>query len=340
MARKFKNSALRESLSRRRRKAQIHRLKNLPSRIWRWAGAQFYNSSVPFSSLMLTACVIVSMFVYYLNPAFRKDFVSGVFIEFNGMIFDILLFGIITGLFLNFTEDRRELHRQQEIIDDYKKWDSDEAKLRIAGAIRRINRLGRENIDFGGLELSNFSFRNHDIRDLSGSVFYDGTWGEMGSRDRVRLTSVAFDGVDCSNVVFSKFHPLIGLSVSWAFASLEDCTFTQSILSGAVFNGAHLTWAETPPQELGEWIDHSDGGHSFLQTHYPPFHDAELTGASFKDCVFKNADFRGALGLDDCDFTGAKGLEHGIFDDEDVKAQVLTKTRGPNARLGPVDNFT
>ncbi|MDZ5698694.1 pentapeptide repeat-containing protein [Chelativorans sp. M5D2P16] len=273
--------------------------------------------------LVLVAGVSLVVTLYLAIPGLQDGFFNGVFVEFNGMLFDVVVFGILIALFVRAMERRREVQRQQEIIDDYKKWNSDEGRFRIAGAIRRLNRFGKTDIDFGGIEVSDFSFRRHDIRSIRGSTFYDGTWGEMGSRDDVKLERVDFHSVDCREVVFSKFHPFAGFTLDIVFASIKDCNFAEADLANAVFKGAHLKWTEEHPDELGIWHEFPDEPPAFQQTHYPPFWRADLQGASFVDATFKNADFRGADGVLECDFTGAKGLESAIFDDDEVKKSVL-----------------
>ena len=72
-------------------------------------------------------------------------------------MFDIILFGVIIAFFMFLRDRRKAIERYQEEIDDFKKWDSEEARYRIAGAIRRLNRLGKTDIDFGGIKLRDFS---------------------------------------------------------------------------------------------------------------------------------------------------------------------------------------
>ena len=148
----------------------------------------------------------------------------------------------------------------------------------------------------------------------------------MGSRDKVVLENVDFISVDCRNVIFSKFNPVGGLDLDWAdkFISIKDCTFIESNLSGAIFKGAYLEWTETHPDQLGEWIEDGAEDRGFLQTHYPAFFNTDLSTTSFAESVFKNADFREASGILQCDFRRAKGLETCLFDDEDTKQAVLS----------------
>jgi uncharacterized protein YjbI with pentapeptide repeats len=276
-----------------------------------------------YSFIILLVLGTVSAILFQGWPELRKDYWSGIFFEFHGLIFDIAVFGVLIAFFIRITERRREIRHQQETIDDFKKWDSDEAQFRIAGAIRRINRLGKTNIDFAGIELKDFSLRRHDITSIRGSVFYDGTWGSMGSRDRVVLERMDFSSVDCRDVVFSLLNPLSGFIDSIVFARLENCDFIDANLSNAKFTGATLEWTTHHPDELGIWHTNPGEQPSFQQTHYPAFSGADLSGTSFDSVTFKNADFREAINIDGCNFSGARGLESCLFDNDEVRNAVL-----------------
>ena len=105
-------------------------------------------------------------------------------------------------------------------------------------------------------------------------------------------------------------------------ATFIDCNFQFARLQESIFRGAHLGWSKEPPQEMGDWIDVGYGEMQFGQTYWPPFHEADLSGVSFEDVSFENADFREALNILECSFAGATGLNTCLFDD-DVKEQVL-----------------
>ncbi len=306
------------------------RIKSAVSRTRLWWTRELEDPIILLSWGILAVGILVVAALYIAEPSWRKDFLPGVFVEFNGMLFDVLVFGIFVAWFMRRLERRQERQRQQEIIDDYKKWDTEEGKLRISGAVRRINRLGTTSIDFAGIEISDFSFPQHDIASIKGSTFYDGDWG-TGSRDSMKLERVDFGFVDCREVIFSKFNPFTGFGTGLVSAELKDCNFNYADLSGAVFRGAHLEWTTEHPDELGVWHD-DDEPPSFEQTYYPPFFNADLEGALFVDATFKNADFRGANNVLDCDFAGAKGLETCIFDDEDTKNAVLEMSKRATSR--------
>ncbi|MDX0480944.1 hypothetical protein GOL95_32195 [Sinorhizobium medicae] len=308
---------------------KVRRMRHVPSRIRLWWRREFDEPTILLSAAILVVGILLVSALYAWIPNWREGFFQGIFVEFNGMLFDVVVFGIIVASFIRRMERRQERQRQQEIIADFKKSDTEEGRLRLGGAVRRLNRLGITGIDFAGIEISDFSFSDHDITSIKGSTFYDGTLGG-GSRQRVKLERVGFDYVDCQGVVFSKFNPLSALGVDAVFAELKDCNFLYADLSNAVFNGAHLEWTTEHPELFGVWHDDEDHS-SFEPTHYSPFHNAVLNRASFVDVRFKNADFREVVDVLECDFTGAKGLESCLFADEKTKNAVIEMSKRVNA---------
>ena len=105
------------------------------------------------------------------------EILRGIYIEAGGAVMDIVIFGVILAFLAAMTSRHQDVTRQLELIDDYKKWDSAEARYRIAGAIRRLNKLNRTAINFSGIEISDFKFRWLEIESIAGSTFYDGSWG-------------------------------------------------------------------------------------------------------------------------------------------------------------------
>ena len=309
-------------------------LKRCLQKIIRCAVKFFYLSRNPISIAVVLA-VVAALCLYFLRRLYGDfgDMYQGVYVEAVGATMDIVIFGIVIALFDLWRRRRVDISRQEEIIDDFKKWNSDEARHRIAGAIRRLNRLGRTSIDLGGVEISNFSFIGNDIRSIAGSTLYDGDWGTMGRKDKVRLESVDFAFLDCRDVTFSMTNVLSNFRSSFVFAQFKDCNFANADLTGAKFRGAHLTWSAEPPEEMGELIDTGDGQTAFHQTYYPPFSDTNLTSVSFRKATFKNADFRDAPNICDCDFREARGLDTCTFDDDKTRDAILHAARSKKPRM-------
>lgn len=278
------------------------------------------------AAIVLSLLVLVSLAGIYLAlPDFRDGYWSGVFVEATGFFLDLVFFGIVLALIVHWRDKKLEGRRYQEEIQDFKHWDTEEGRLRIAGAIRRLGRLGKTDIDFRGIKLSDFSFKGNDIQSIRGSTFYDGEWGTLTSREEVSLKGIDFGFMDCSKVTFSRFNPFHGLPSLSPPVKIVDCSFCEANLRDAVFRGAVLEWAEPPAETIYEEVENSDGTTGLMQVLYPPFDGADLAGASFKEVHFQNADFRRAENLLEADFSGATGLKTCVFDNDEEKDQALAK---------------
>lgn len=281
-------------------------------------------SPVRFGLWAMLGAFVVWLTMYRLGAGTWEGYWGSLYVEFGGAIFDIVIFGVLLAGVTTWHERNREIKRLQEIIDDFKKWDSEEGRLRMAGAIRRLNQLGKHDIDLRGVLMSGFAFKQHEINNISKTVFWDGEWGTGSRNCSARLINVSFDDVNCTDVIFSPDSLFGGLLRNpESPMTLNDCSFVRANLTNVSFRGASLKWIIAGREMYDEWED-DDGLPRSMQIHYPPFDQADLNGASFADAILVNVDFRNALNIDLCDFTNATGLDKCFFDDG-VKEQILAQ---------------
>ncbi len=112
------------------------------------------------------------------NQFSNTDFFSNLLFNAHGMMFDLVVLGILLTLYDSITQKRNEIDRLKEEIDDFRFWSSDEAKYRIAGCVRRLNKLNSKQIDLSdcnleGMNLGGLNFDGADFRraKLSGANF-------------------------------------------------------------------------------------------------------------------------------------------------------------------------
>lgn len=286
----------------------------------RWAA--FWGAPFPEALAILVVCASGVVIWRLLQPTLQ---LNDLWPELAGMTLDVFVILVVYESFRRRRDRASEIARQQETIDDYKRWDSEEARHRIAGAIRRLNRLGVVELRLAGLSLSDFQFAKAEIHSLAGSTFYDGTWGEPLRQAEVRLSRVSFAWVNCRGVVFSPFDPFEVIAPEEArSAILTDCDFFRSDLRDASFNGAALFWTEAPPKSHYVEEENDDGSIGMSPVSVGPFDETDLAGASFRACAFRNAEFRGAMNLQQADFFRAMGLETAIFDNAEDRSYALT----------------
>jgi uncharacterized protein YjbI with pentapeptide repeats len=156
--------------------------------------------------LAIVLAVLLLTPLLILRTAFPRfdELNKGIYLAAWGTFLDMLLVAVILAIYENRRNRHERIERQIEEIDDYKKWDCEEARLRIAGNIRRLARLGRTDIDFSGIILRDLSFHTQDIRSLRGATFSIGLRLDKMSKNATQLENVDFTSVDCRNVVFSK----------------------------------------------------------------------------------------------------------------------------------------
>lgn len=308
-----------------------------PTRLQRWrkrllqsrvvvGGTSYWrDTNFPYAVGLFAVCAAITFGWWLIQP----QSVSNLWPEMGGMTLDVFFILIVFELFEHRRGRKQDISRQREVIDDYKRWDQPEAHYRIAGAIRRLNRMGVFALDLTGARLTKFDFAEHGIGKIDGSTFFDGQWGRELGVSTVRLVEVDFDRTSCRDVTFSPFNPLGGIfAMSFGYAEFVDCSFTQTDLSKSKFSGASLEWTTAPIDEQWEYWEEEDGTPARMQTNYGPFYQADLTQTSFKECRFKNADFRDAENILEADFSGATGLDDAFFDTDDIRAAVLAQAGG------------
>lgn len=267
--------------------------------------------------------ILLTISLLWLLPYY--DFFTtvgqGIYIEIWGSLVDIFIVGTIFAFFANRQSTKEKLARYLEEIEDFKKWDSEESRLRMGAAIRRLVRLGKTDIDFSGIVLKNFSFRANDIDVLAGATFSSGIRLDRLSKNSTVLEEVDFSFVDCRNVIFSK-----AFSEGSALGMVgKNLTFIEANLTNSCFDGARMMWDDyiADPKTWYEQVDAEAATTGSIQTHYPSFSGANLLGCTFRYADLSFADFRNAENVLRADFSGATGLETCFFD-ENVRELVLS----------------
>jgi hypothetical protein len=201
-------------------KKQVSNLVNYLKIIW--------SSAKPIWVTIIVLLVLAtSLLLLRRSYFFFGDISQGIYIEAWGSVIDIFIIGIILALFTRTHNKKERIQRYIEEIEDFKKWDTEEARLRFAGNIRRLAKLGRTDIDFSGLVLCNFSFYSNDIENIRGAIFSLGLRLDKMSKNSTKLENVDFTHVDCSDVTFSKSFSnssglgLIGNNISFTYANLN-----------------------------------------------------------------------------------------------------------------------
>ena len=104
---------------------------------WRTAVCRLFTDDriVPIF-IAATLAMFAILLLWILSPLYGGqpgEIFQGIYIEATGAAMDIIVFGVVLALLVYWTNRRRErtldIARQIELIDDFKKWNADEARL-------------------------------------------------------------------------------------------------------------------------------------------------------------------------------------------------------------------
>ena len=234
----------------------------------RWDDFVHLINSITEKQLLTTTIVLVMVCVLVIGLSFphyiTKDnhFYENLLVEAHGMIFDLLIIGILLVWLNKIGEQRLRVRRYQEEIDDFRHWINEEASFRIAGDIKRLNKDRVFNIDLFNCVLKNVNLNNVV---LTGSnmnyVNLEDSSMQNANLDGVRLNQANLQNVKLQKASIKngqvsganlQFTTLIKADLSNANliktkfkgAVMIDCNLSNTMLAGADFTDTNLFKAD------------------------------------------------------------------------------------------------
>lgn len=237
--------------------------------------------------LFVIAFVVITLsFPHYSGPV--HYFYENLLVEAHGMIFDLLVIGILLVWLNKIGEKRVRIKRYQEEIDDFRHWVNEEASFRIAGDIKRLNKDQIFNIDLYNCYLKNVNLNyvnltgsNMNYVNLEDSTLQNAILNNV-RLNQANLQNVKMQGIQLVNSQLS--------GVNFMFTTPIKADFTNSNLIKAKFKGAVLIDAI--------------------------FKDCMLAGADFTDANLFKADFSGCKGLTAEQLMVARSIHMAVLDKE------------------------
>jgi len=172
----------------------------------------------------LLAALLWGGFMCLISIKRGKFDLDGFLVEANGMVFDLLVFGVLLSIYEALREKRDKIERLHEEIYDYRGWDEKEATFRIVGAVKRLNKLGVSKIDLHrcflkkadlqGVNLykANLEEANLEEAKLGGINLEEANLADAQIKDTIlanaNLKNAILDVADSSNVDF--YQAIVG----------------------------------------------------------------------------------------------------------------------------------
>jgi hypothetical protein len=200
--------------------------------------------ALSLSLFAVLACVVAALAwdLWQDDPAFLANVIA----ELHGTLMDLLLFGCLLLWLDQKAERHRRIQQYRDTIEDFLGWASEEAKHRIVGNIRRLNRenvtpetLKQAHLPGANLQDANLSDTSLDGANLSGAdlMHADLSGAYLGTAD---LSGANLKEANLRGAHFGRF---LGRNAS--DGSPQPTDLTGANLRGASLQGIRNATAET-----------------------------------------------------------------------------------------------
>ncbi|MEL6592183.1 MAG: pentapeptide repeat-containing protein [Bacteroidota bacterium] len=261
----------------------------------------------PMIVFTLLMGIILSSIIILLDYWWEPD-LKGVLVEAHGLIFDLLLFGILLGVYDIVLRRRNERIREQERIedlvkrymeeiDDYRGWKSEEAMFRTVGNLKRLNGLGISRMDLCNCYLSKANLRTVN---LSYATMREVRLVEADLRKALLqgadLQLAYLNGANLNNAQLAEtnLNKSTLVNANLQHAQLYRANLSESRLANADLSDANLQEANCRGCDFS-YASLKDADLRNADLREADLGDADLRGAQITGCQFEGADLRDAI---------------------------------------------
>ena len=204
------------------------------------------------------AALIVWVSIWGLSTIHNKYSWSDILVEAHGMLFDLLVFGIVLSIYDAFRRKIERIQRYEDEMDDFKEWGKREGTLRIVGNLKRIRRETLKTLNLSGYSLKyanlkemnfpswTFNNVNFDSSTIKYSNFFRAKMDSVKIREsEVEYTIFGAAEMHNSNLSKSKFiecdfHSAYLHNADLQEAEFIDCDFMNTKLDRANLVGVRI----------------------------------------------------------------------------------------------------
>ncbi len=222
--------------------------------LWTWLFTEIIGNAV--LALVIASILVVS--ISWAAGFYTDGWLSNVLAEAHGMVLDILVIGVGITLLNKLSQKNQDIKRYKEEIDDFRRWESDEAAHRIAGSVRRLNNLGVSNIDLRHCFLQNTKLEGAKLEGakLEGA-YLRGAYLRGANLQRANLVEANLQRADLAGANLAGAYlweaDLWGANLQRANlwkADLWKADLQRADLEGAYLRGANLQRADLVEAKL------------------------------------------------------------------------------------------
>jgi uncharacterized protein YjbI with pentapeptide repeats len=263
---------------------------------------------------------IIAIYLVFFTSNFKKDnieaYMGNIQVELAGAFFDIVIFGIIFYSIQLLFQKKLKVNQLKEQLDDFRDWDEKEAGYRVIGILKRLHKLGVEDVnlsrchfneiniigdtgrifgfDFKKANLTDVTFTNMTMNTMKfNNVFGNDVldWVDYGNDPRTMFINCNLRTPNFSNNTFTGFNFIVTTFIN---AKFENVQFYASHFNECIFN--NTSFENT----------------TFLSS---SFHNMDITTAKFSNTTFRKCTFvnciykdlgKSVVFDDDCKFEEGK----------------------------------
>lgn len=193
----------------------------------------------------------LSWYIRVFNQKEWEDYISNIHVELAGVFFDIILFGILFYIFQFIFQKKEKIIQLSEQLDDYRDWDEREAGYRVIGILKRLQKLGIDDVNlsrchFNGINIISdegrivgFDFKRSDITDVT----FTNIMLNSANFNKVQGNSVA-DYADFFNDPRTIFKNCDLRSSNFSNNTFYSFDFSETKLENANFIYAEFYYAQ------------------------------------------------------------------------------------------------
>jgi hypothetical protein len=179
--------------------------------------------------------IVIAIFDIYDCEFSRHD----ILVEAHGLIFDLLLVGVIFAFYESFKEKIGRIRQYQEEIYDFRDWHSEEAMHRISGIIRRLNEDGVSRINLFRCGLTNAKLR---FVKLTGSHLHKTEFIKADLESaKLNNTNMSYANFSEANLKYAHLDHSDLMNANFSNADLSNADLESCLCCDSIFLDADLT---------------------------------------------------------------------------------------------------
>lgn len=205
-------------------------------------GFKRQNISSPLIYFLITGIILITV-LYYFSQGYYHDnesenFLKSILSEAHGMLFDIIMFGVILTIINKRKNKELAISRYYEEIEDYRGLEEPIASHRTSGLIRRLLKSGATKLLLHKVNLENASLMNINLK---GANLMRANLNMANLKEanlcKANLTKACLSGTHLEHVNLSEANLR---EANLSGANMRNANLKEAFLEGANLEGSNL----------------------------------------------------------------------------------------------------